>query len=83
MKTHQPHAATMPATWAEFVPTARQGAAIEALEGLGYALTGVMSDAGCEAIAVLGGPHGEELLVDERGATSADPLPAPDDGCFD
>ena len=29
---------------------------------------------GCEAIAVLAGPHGEELLVDDLGATSADPL---------
>lgn len=69
----------MTATSSEFVPTARQAAAIDALEGLGYALTGLVGDAGWGAIAVLAGPHGEELLVDELGATNADPLPAPHD----
>ena len=73
----------MTATSSEFVPTARQAAAIEALEGLGCALTRLTSDAGCEAIAVLAGPHGEELLVDDLGATSADPLSALGEGCWD
>ena len=73
----------MTASSSDFVPTGRQAAAIEAFEGLGYALTGVASDAGCEAIAVLTGPRGEELLVDDLGATSADPLPAPGDGSCD
>ena len=68
----------MTATSFDFVPTAGQAAAIDALEGPGYALTGVTSDAGCEAIAVLTDPHGEELFVDDLGA-SAEPLPPPHD----